>query len=320
MKFFQFIKETVEVSQMEYAQMEWEISKLSSTVLSLPTEENNGKKLNIEVRHKLFCTMVDGKVLNAIFSQNSQASCYICLAKPSDMNDNSKRSINIHALKFGISSLHAWLRCFECVLHISYRLDIKRWRISQKEDKEIVLRKKKEVQSLFRSKMGLLVDHPRQGGSGNSNDGNTARRAFQNPKVFAEITKVDIVLISHLGTILGALNSPYNINIENFTSLCQKAFNLYVKRYHWFYMPVTMHKILVHGPDIISSLPLPIGVFSEEAQETRLKDAKYFRLYHTRKMSRVSTMRDQFERLMATSDPLISSINVKKRKSYRIPL
>ena len=74
-------------------------------------------------------------------------------------------------------------------------------------------------------------------------------------------------------------------------------------------MPVTMHTILVHGPDIIKSLPLPIGVFSEEAQETRHKDAKKFRLFHARKKSRKITMQDQFERFLATSDPLISSMN-----------
>ena len=27
---------------------------------------------------------------------------------------------------FGLSTLHAWVRFFECMLHISYRLDIKK--------------------------------------------------------------------------------------------------------------------------------------------------------------------------------------------------
>ena len=39
--------------------------------------------------------------------------------------------------------------------------------------------------------MGLRVDEPRAGGSGNSNDGNTARRAFRSPADFAACTGVD---------------------------------------------------------------------------------------------------------------------------------
>ncbi|KAF0314448.1 hypothetical protein FJT64_015103 [Amphibalanus amphitrite] len=43
----------------------------------------------------------------------------------------------------------------------------------------------------FRTRMGLRVDEPRAGGSGNSNDGNTARRAFRSPAEFAACTSVD---------------------------------------------------------------------------------------------------------------------------------
>ena len=46
--------------------------------------------------------------------------------------------------------------------------------------------------------MGLLVDIPKIGGSGSTNDGNTARRAFDNAKLFSEITGVDLELIERL--------------------------------------------------------------------------------------------------------------------------
>jgi len=38
--------------------------------------------------------------------------------------------------------------------------------------------------------MGLLVDMPKTGGSGSTNDGNTARRAFNSPKRFSKITGI----------------------------------------------------------------------------------------------------------------------------------
>ena len=97
---------------MEYAQVEWEISKLSPTIISIPAAEDSDEIIHLRVRHQLYCTLLDGKVLNAIFQQNSQASCYICLAKPTEMNDRSKRPVNQETLKFGISPLHSWLRFF----------------------------------------------------------------------------------------------------------------------------------------------------------------------------------------------------------------
>ena len=41
--------------------------------------------------------------------------------------------------------------------------------------------------------MGLIVDQPKPG-FGNTNDGNTARRFFQNAEKSAEITKIDVNL------------------------------------------------------------------------------------------------------------------------------
>lgn len=29
---------------------------------------------------------------------------------------------------FGLSSLHDWIRCFQCCLHLFYKSDIKKWK------------------------------------------------------------------------------------------------------------------------------------------------------------------------------------------------
>lgn len=60
-----------------------------------------------------------------------------------------------------------------------YNVSFQKWAARTPEDKKSREDRKKLVQSLFRSRMGLHVDKPRQG-SGNSNDGNTARRFFEN--------------------------------------------------------------------------------------------------------------------------------------------
>ena len=42
-------------------------------------------------------------------------------------------------------------------------------------------------------------------------------------------------------------------------------------------MPAGVHKLLVHGTDIMRSLPLPVGMLSEEAQEKRIKESRNIR-------------------------------------------
>ena len=55
-----------------------------------------------------------------------------------------------------------------------------------------------------------------------------------------------------------------------------------------------MHKLLVHCHHIMRNLDLPIGMYSEEALESRNKDSKNIREYHTRKCNRLLTMSDLF--------------------------
>jgi hypothetical protein len=134
----------------------------------------------ISITHKLQLTMIDGKVYNALTSTLSSQKCYICGATPTEMNKldvSSRKEVNITLYEFGLSTLHAWIRFFECLLHISYRLEVKKWQI-QKQDREKVQQRKHLIQEKFRKEMGLLVDVPKPGGSGTTNVGNTARRFF----------------------------------------------------------------------------------------------------------------------------------------------
>jgi hypothetical protein len=67
-----------------------------------------------------------------------------------------------------------------------------------------------------------------------------------------------------------------------------------------------MHKILIHGAIVIENALLPIGQLSEETAEAR---NKYFRLYRqnfARKFSRVPCNLDIINRLLLSSDPVIT--------------
>ena len=46
--------------------------------------------------------------------------------------------------------------------------------------------------------MSLLVDYPKSGGSGSTNDANLARRFFQDPAMLSKISGIDVTLIDQL--------------------------------------------------------------------------------------------------------------------------
>jgi len=118
---------------------------------------------------------------------------------------------------------------------------------------------------------------------------------------------------------LRTISSGYDIDLVKFEKYCTETANLYNKLYSWFYMPVTVHKILYHGPKIIKSFLLPIGQLSKEAMEARNKHFRH-RKQHTRKISRVSTNEDLLHVLLVSSDPFITSRMIEKsRKNNSLP-
>lgn len=163
--------------------------------------------------------------------------------------------------------------------------------------------------------MGILVDMPKQK-AGNTNDGNTARRFFKDAHTTAEITGININLIKKFHTILICINSGYAIDTDAFQRFAEETSKLYLLEYSWYNMPVTVHKILYHGSEIISSCILPIGNFSEEALEARNKETRNYREMFTRKTSRVDTNTDLLNRLLISSDPLIASLRLPPKTRH----
>lgn len=124
--------------------------------------------------------MVDGKVCYALTDTPSSSTCYIWRAKPSQINNLEcvkERLENKNNFDFGLSTLHARIRFMKCILHIAYKLKVKKWYVSDIHEQEVVRKTKKEICDQFQKKMGLIIDQP-QSGSGNSNCVNTSRRFF----------------------------------------------------------------------------------------------------------------------------------------------
>lgn len=132
---FKFIKEEKNEVKSCVKEIQNQISLLTPSI----------SETNIVITHKLLLTMVDNKICNILTDTSSSMKCYICNASPKQMNDiNSAkiRTVKTEHYSFGLSSLHCWIRCFKCLLHISYRLNIKCWAIKKKDDKEKVEERK----------------------------------------------------------------------------------------------------------------------------------------------------------------------------------
>lgn len=297
--------------------MEKENSDLVKTTRAIIEEEIDNlqtfdyvsDKKNLTVHFDMRLTMVDGAVLNVLADNKSSSSCFVCGAKPTEMNliqvferDLKKRE-ELH--KHGLSTLHAWIKFFECILHIAYRLPLKIWRVSKNDDKQILNQRKSKIQEDFKKELGLNVDKVKTG-FGTTNDGNTARRFFSNIDVSSSITQVDPSLIKNFSLILKTISSSKTINIINFQQLLRETWNLYVQKYSWYCMPVTVHKILVHGAEFIKNSKIPVGMLSEEAIEATHKVFRKTRLNHTRKNSRTNTNKDLIERMVLQSEPKLS--------------
>lgn len=163
--------------------------------------------------------------------------------------------------------------------------------------------------------MGLLVDVPKAG-YGNSNDGNTSRRFFQNAECSSCITGINIDLINRFKVILEIISSGQEVDYQKFEDYAQDTAKLFVELYGWHPMSPTVHKILMHGAQVMAEAILPIGQLSEEATEARNKHIRKYRVDFARKFSRIECNRDVLNRLLLTSDPLISCNRPKiKEKS-----
>ena len=81
------------------------------------------------------------------------------------------------------------------------------------------------------------------------------------------------------------------VDLDKFEKYGLATAMLFRDLYGWFNMPVSVHKHLIHGTDVMRSHILPIGMCSEEAQEARKKRVRQYiyRKIHAQKYSRQNT-------------------------------
>ncbi|KAI4454969.1 acetyl-coa c-acyltransferase [Holotrichia oblita] len=131
--------ENEENIKVEYDESKEQIDNLQPTTITL----EDGTQLFFN--HITTCTMVDGKTINILTNTSSSQVCNVCGITPKDINNltsSINRPCNTEAYKFGLSVLHSNLRTFQYLLNIAYKLDLKIWRTSPREKRQIEKRKK----------------------------------------------------------------------------------------------------------------------------------------------------------------------------------
>lgn len=308
---FEYVKEDIVSTQSLVDSIEREISSLSPLYVEI-----SGQVIKVSFQPQL--TMIDGKVANAITDTTSTWKCNICGKLSSQFHEDSDTiSMNENALRFGISPLHARIRFMEYCLHLAYDLKYRLipGNLSLSVNKNTDLHnmrkeEKKRIQDEFKLRLGLIIDTPLQG-FGSSNDGNTARRFFEDPETTSSITGLDKNLLKRFKVILAVINSKKPINVAKFKLFANETKDIILTMYSWRPMTPTVHKVLAHAKEIIENSMLPLGELTEEAQEARNRDVKHFRLFNTRKCSRIAQNSDLMEFLLISSDPVLYSIRTK---------
>jgi hypothetical protein len=280
---------------------------------------------NLEVCHNFHLSMIDGRVIKVLTRTRSFMQCPICNALPNDMNvlqnlENGKFNPINKAIRHTIAPLHTIMNVMLCLYHLACRKGIKKWRVMSDEDKLLYEENRLEYRQKLWDEFKVRFDEPSKGG-GNSMNGSVCRKLFRDPVKLARVLELDEELVCRLAIILKIVNCKFDIDPEKFEKYATYTYKLFVKKYVWYKMPCNLHKLLAHGAYVMRTSPLPIGLTSEESQESKNKLYRNFRQFHARKTSREDNIKDVFTRAFLLSDPFVAnydSLNEKKNTTKYI--
>ena len=224
------------------------------------------------------------------------------------------------------SPLHAYLRCFGWFMNLVSHLNagVNKWSPTSFK----VQSAKSFICGLVRERLSIMIDFANSQG-GTSTTGNVTRRCFlrtdDNDKDFlywvlstipADYKEVVTEIHTYLGAILRVYNSGRQIDTEELSGVCRKIYLLVLNTFPWVNISPTLHKVLAHSSDIISTLNNGLGLemLSEEGLESSNKLIRRYRELLSRKFNFNDNIKDVFTRMICQSDPLLL-LNRSQKKS-----
>ena len=190
-----------------------EAARLKKEVESVEPYEIDGLKIEFNG----YPTLTDGKVkVNwSEWEKKAMTNCVICRASPKQMSKrHGKWKVNENHFALGIACLHVRLCAFTWLCKGFLYKDFKRWSKDGPAEQALIDARKAELQRRFLEELDLPVYFTSQ--TGNSNDGNCARKAFENYEVFARIIEQPVDLVRDLGYMLDTINSSVPLDADEF--------------------------------------------------------------------------------------------------------
>lgn len=81
-------------------------NEIDNEIKNIQSEYINFKGSELKIKYSMYCTMIDGAVAKVLTDTNAGSKCFICQAKPSEMNKvNVEKTPNENNYKFGLSPL-----------------------------------------------------------------------------------------------------------------------------------------------------------------------------------------------------------------------
>eukprot|EP00733_Pompholyxophrys_punicea_P000996 Pompholyxophrys_punicea_v1_NODE_411_length_2028_cov_23.894070.p1 type:complete len:223 gc:universal NODE_411_length_2028_cov_23.894070:1308-1976(+) len=182
-------------------------------------------------------------------------------------------------------------------------------------------RLRKRSQKKIYEQLGLIIDQPRSGGAGSSNNGPTARRFFRSPNKTATATGLNEECLDRLQKYIRALCSGKKLDPKKVKVYGRETAEIWIRNYPWYYTPQAIHRALIHRWQVIENgayYDIPIDSYTEESSESANKSYKHDRAFHARKFNRLATMTDVIHMRLVNSDPFINSLKVYKKDAHKI--
>lgn len=267
-------------------------------------------------------SMADGKVLSQYYGIHF-SRCFICFCPPTYMNKYEQwlthpdYNMNPDAMLHNFRPLHAMIGICVHLINLSTKRDLLPSKSQARgADADKAKEYRRVIQQEMIEKMNLRVEFPNPDG-GTTTNGNVARRAFENPELFASILKLDEELVKIISLLLTALRSTQGIRQEEFERLCNRAKDIYDSKYKNIPKSSKLHQLLEHGPDILAYSILPPAFYSEEGLESNNKISRDTRTRHARLDTRKHNIQDVFQANMVRTDPVISKFGLYERQKKK---
>ena len=304
-----FLKETPDLIKSVFTEIKTELESLKSFKFTF-----SGKQFDF--KGTFYPSMVDGKVVNAIFDNTNTKLCFICGEKGNSLNTISPSTSaykDVEIFKFGLQPLHILIRVTEWVLKISYSLENTGNRVS---DKIIYEQRKKAIHNKIKEIFSINIDVPSIK-NGRTTDGNMARKVFSNHQVFANCLELDPTFIRNISCLLACVSSSRKVDPEKYKNMASNVFQFYSNTYSKYVnITPTVHKFLCHVHQFLNNLAFSSGTLSEQVIEQSHKfTKKYKKLSFSNK--RKNILRDIYNRFYILSSPKLSrEYHEMKKNTY----